>query len=205
MGDAIKGTEGYTEQAKDLLECYESFSFEEAHAATLSFMPSEPSLVLDIGAGTGRDAAHFAKMGNRVVAVEPTGAFRLAAARLHPSPSIEWLDDSLPELKRVVERGACFDLVMMTAVWMHLDETERRMAMPVVASLIPPGGRMIMSLRHGPFAPGRRMFAVTAQETVALAAAEGLISLANLHLESVQDLNRRAGITWSNMAFEKRG
>jgi len=49
------------------------------------------------------------------------------------------------------------------------------------------------------------MFAVTAQETVALAAAEGLISLANLHLESVQDLNRRAGITWSNMAFEKRG
>jgi hypothetical protein len=37
----------------------------------------------------------LAAMGHRVVAVEPTAALRARAAILHPSPRIEWLDDSL--------------------------------------------------------------------------------------------------------------
>lgn len=41
---------------------------------------------------------------------------------LHASPMIEWLDDSLPDLVAVRARKEEFDLLMMTAVWMHLDE-----------------------------------------------------------------------------------
>jgi len=49
---------------------------------------------------------------------------------LHPSPMIEWLDDSLPDLAVMRARGEEFDVVMLTAVWMHLDKLQRRRAMP---------------------------------------------------------------------------
>jgi len=42
------------------------------------------------------------------------------------------------------------------------------------AALLRNGGIMIMSLRHGPIPPGRRMFEVSAEETMALAQRPGL-------------------------------
>jgi len=50
---------------------------------------------------------------------------------LHPSPMIEWVDDSLPDLAVVRARGEEFDVVLQSAVWMHLDELQRRQAMPM--------------------------------------------------------------------------
>jgi 2-polyprenyl-3-methyl-5-hydroxy-6-metoxy-1,4-benzoquinol methylase len=85
----------------------------------------------------------------------------------------------LPALPVVTKRGDKFDVVMITAVWMHLDEAQRRRAMPVVASLLSPGGVMTLSLRHGPVPAGRRMLEVSARETIGLAAAEGLLSRPN--------------------------
>src|SRR5215216_3138794 len=114
--------ENYAEEAADLLDRYEAMSFAQVHRSVIHLIPAEPCRVLDIGAGTGRDAAGFAAMGHRVLAVEPTDAMRGGAMALHPSPLIEWLDDSLPELALVRRRGQQFDIVTMTAVWMHLDE-----------------------------------------------------------------------------------
>src|SRR5580704_1627355 len=57
---------------------------------------------------------------------------------------------------------------------MHLDEVQRRQTMPNVAALVRNGGVMIMSLRHGPVPPGRRMFDVSTEETIALAQPLGL-------------------------------
>jgi hypothetical protein len=71
--------------------------------------------VLDIGAGTARDAAGFAMLEHRVVAIE-TAALRTEARILHPSPNIEWLNDSLPDLTSLVGRGDTFDVVTLTAV-----------------------------------------------------------------------------------------
>ena len=74
------------------------------------------------------------------MAVEPTAALRAHGQRLHPDPNITWLDDSLPDLVSgfmpVRER---YDLILMTAVWMHLDEDERGRALPRVAALLAPG------------------------------------------------------------------
>ena len=117
----VKGTAGYAEEAPELLVRYESCGFEEAHEAVLDLLPAHAGDVLDVGAGTGRDAAHLAAKGNRVVAVEPAAALREAAAELHPSAAIEWVDDGLPALGTVVERGSRFDLILMSAVWMHMD------------------------------------------------------------------------------------
>ena len=50
---------------------------------------------------------------------------RAHGMRLHPSPQIEWVDDYLPELAVLSARGETFDVVMLMAVWMHLDEAQR--------------------------------------------------------------------------------
>jgi protein-L-isoaspartate O-methyltransferase len=42
--------------------------------------------VLDVGAGSGRDAAWFAARGHDVVAVEPTSAMRSEGQHRHPDP-----------------------------------------------------------------------------------------------------------------------
>src|ERR1700719_2737872 len=166
------GTEGYADEAQALMRRYESISFTDVHRSILHLIPTVRSRILDIGSGTGRDAAGFAAMGHDVTAVEPTAELRSAAAALHPSRRIEWLDDALPDLPHLHERGETFDVVMLTAVWMHLDEQQRRRAMPRVARLVRGGGVMVLTLRHGPVPPGRRMFEVTADETTRLAAAE---------------------------------
>jgi SAM-dependent methyltransferase len=199
----IAGTRGYGEEADDLVERYESIPFLDKHRAVLHLIPGVPSSVLDIGAGTGADAAWLADRGHRVVAVEPTEALRVPGMALHASAPIEWVDDSLLQLMLTLARGQTFDLVMMTAVWMHLDEAERGQAMPNVASLIGRGGVLIMSLRHGPFSSRRRMFEVSAEETAQLARAHGLRSILSLRGPSVQPVNRQAGVTWSHLAFER--
>jgi hypothetical protein len=73
--------------------------------------------------------------------------------------------------------------------------------MPKVASLVRGGGTAVLSLRHGPVPPGRRMFDVSAAETVGLAAAEGL-GLA-LRLDDGADSLGRPGVRWTRLAFSK--
>jgi len=194
-------TSGYANEAPALLETYERISPEVLHRPVWHLLPASPSRVLDIGAGSGRDAAHFAAMGHRVVAVEPVDALREGAMKLHPSPRIEWLADSLPSLALVRARGEIFDAVLATAVWMHLDESERAEAMPSAASLVAPGGVLILSLRHGPIPPGRRMFDVSSDETIALAGREGLTCLVNAVTGSVQV--KQPDVTWTRLGFRK--
>jgi len=199
----IRGTRGYSEHATELIERYESLSFTYKHEAVLHLVPHTPTKAMDIGAGTGSDAAWLAEQGHQVVAVEPTEAFREHGLKHHPPPLIEWVNDALPRLELVAQRRHEFGLVMLTAVWMHLDEQERRAAMPVVASLLAPGGLLIMALRHGPVPNERTMFVVSAEETVALAEAQGLRCVLNVHAESKLAENREAGVTWSRVAFAK--
>lgn len=197
-----ESTAGYAQEAPGLLKAYEAIAVEDVHRPVWHLISTEPARLLDIGAGTGRDAAHFATMGHQVVAVEPVDELRDGAKALHPSPRIEWLKDGLPALSALRARGETFDLVLATAVWMHLDESQRAEAMSAVASLVKPGGVLILSLRHGPIPPGRRMFDVSTEETIALAAREGLHCIVNTVTASVQA--GKPGVTWSRLAFRKQ-
>lgn len=198
---AVPGTQGYAEQAGELIGRYEAVAFLDKHRAALHLLPAAPGLVLDVGAGTGADAAWFASRGHRVVAVEPTGALRGAGMALHPSPAIEWVDDSLPHLAAVAARGPVFDAVMLTAVWMHLDEAERRAALSTLAGLLAPDGVLVFSLRHGPVPAGRRMFEVSGEETIALGREHGLRPVLQARRASVQPANRQAGVRWTYLVF----
>jgi predicted TPR repeat methyltransferase len=89
---------------------------------------------------------------------------------------------------------------MATAVLMHLDAGEREQAMTNVAGLLAPGGLFILSLRHGPVPPGRRMFEVRGEETIAHAEASGLVLA---HRDERGDMFDRGDVTWTVLAFRR--
>lgn len=194
---------GYSDEVDSLFERYESRNPAGIHAPWVHLFPEAPARILDIGAGTGRDAAWFASLGHSVLAVEPTDALREGAAKLHPEPEIEWLDDILPAIPNVMARGETYDLILMHAVWMHLTEAERADGMANLAQLLLPGGRIAMSQRHGPVPKGRRMFEISGEETIALAAQHGLTNLYHARAESIQAENRANRIEWTKLVFEK--
>jgi SAM-dependent methyltransferase len=200
MTSSVAGTAGYDEQASALAEQYESIEFEAVHGDVLHLFPPPPARVLDVGAGSGRDAAALAARGHRVVAAEPSSELRREGERLHAGAAIEWIDDSLPGLARLRARGERFDLVLLSAVWMHLDAAERSDAMASLAALLAPKGVAILSLRHGPVPAGRRMFDVTAAETIGLAATHGL---ACRHNDTRRDPHARPGVSWSVLALAR--
>ena len=199
---AVPGAAGYGESAAVLAVRYESITFAEVYRDLLHLLPEAPVAVLDIGAGTGRDAAELARRGHRVVAVEPTAALRSAALQLHDAVPILWLDDHLPALAKVRRLKPRFSLILLTAVWMHLDRIERLAAMEAVAELTAPGGQVFMSLRHGPIPEDRRMFDVSAVETIRLA------TRFDLHCDCQverADMLGRPNVTWSFLALRKQG
>ncbi len=200
MSARANGTQGYAEEADKLAVSYETLTFEGVQREVLHLIPTAPCHALDIGAGTGRDAAALAARGHQVTALEPTAQLRALGQRLHAAADIAWIDDSLPGLELLRTTGPQFDLVMATAMWMHLDEAEREAAMRNVAPLVAPGGKFLMSLRYGPVPAGRRMFAVPADETIAQAAENGL-SL--IHRSDREDMKGRDGVRWTCLAFRR--
>jgi hypothetical protein len=68
---------------------------------------------------------------------------------------------------------------------------------------------MIVSLRHGPVLPGRRMFEVSAEETIRLGQAQGLHPVLTTSAQSMQDRGKEAdplgcaGVSWTRLAFVK--
>ncbi len=203
MANSIPGTAGYEVQSSNLFGRYENIPFEDVHAPVSEFLPANPSTILDIGAGSGRDAAHFAKHGHSVVAVEPTDGFRTRAIARHRHANIEWIDDGLPDLTELQDRSEDFDLIMLTAVWMHLETEERERGMVRLADLSKAGGHVIMMVRHGPVPEGRRMFDVTDKETMDLAVRNGFETLLNVQTPSLREPNKSAGVTWTRLVFRK--
>ncbi|MET8871545.1 class I SAM-dependent methyltransferase [Nocardia sp. NPDC004604] len=196
---AMTSTAGYGEAAEALAEQYESVTFTEVHREVLHLFPTRPSSVLDIGAGSGRDAAALTARGHRVVAAEPTAELRALGQRLHADQEIEWVDDALPALPGLAAQERRFDLILLTAVWMHLDERQRASAMARLVGLLESKGRVVLSLRHGPIPVGRRMFPVSAEETIGLAQSHGLNVV---HEAQREDPHGRPGVAWTCLGLQ---
>lgn len=195
--------DGYAASATpELIARYDTIPVEAIYAPVLDLFPVRPSRIADIGAGTGRDSGWLAGLGHSLLAIEPVDELRCAGMKLHASPSISWLKDALPALDHV-PAGSAFDLLLLGAVWQHLDDEARGPAMRRLAGLMAPDGTIIMSLRHGPGAPNRPVFPVSPERTVADAQAAGLRLLRQRRADSVQAENRAAGVYWTWLAFLK--
>jgi SAM-dependent methyltransferase len=193
--------QGYADDAEEFVRRYEAISCAEMYSVVAHLFPKKAGRLIDIGAGTGRDAAWFAARGFEVVAVEPVAEFRTAGVSLHRSRRIAWLNDTLPELDLALQNGDTFDVVLVSGVWQHLDTQQRRVAMPNLAALVAPGGLVIMSLRHGPGAPERPCFPIPVDATIELAVTNGLELVFRQSTQSIQVQNRAAGVTWTWLVF----
>jgi SAM-dependent methyltransferase len=194
---------GYARDAAELIPRDEALRTEDVLAWVSELLPDRPGRVLDVGAGTGRDAAWFAARRHDVVAVEPVPELRRAGKDLHRLANIAWVDDSLPVLGRIGPHKAAFDLILAIGVWQHLRPREQRLAMATLAALLAPKGRLIISIRHGPGAPTRPCYPAGVDRIVGWGESEHLGLLMRRAADSVQPQNREAGVRWTWLCMER--
>jgi SAM-dependent methyltransferase len=194
--DVIRWYDGH---AAVIASHYEAVPPEELHSWLVGLLPERPhSLALDLGAGTGRDAAWLASKGFDVVAVEPSGGMRAEAQKRHTESQIRWLEDHLPALPATLRLGLAFDLVLMSAVWQHVPQSDRPRAFRKLVSLLKSGGLLAITLRHGPAEPEREMEAVSLEEVETLARSHGMIVVRVAELPDRQD---RPEVHWTGVAL----
>lgn len=113
----------YQLHATELAARYQQVSSRTVHCDWLTLLKpwflAAPRRLLDVGAGSGRDAAFLAGLhqGNTVVAVEPCQALAAQGQCHTREAAVAWVNDAVPALSRVT---GTFDLIMLSAVWMHL-------------------------------------------------------------------------------------
>lgn len=189
----------YSIHAHRLAPLYDSIPFDRIHAPLINWLPYPPAQVLDVGAGSGRDAAWFAAKGYEVVAVEPVAEMMEHAKAAHPHPNIRWISDSLPALTKVIATGLQFDLIHLSAVFMHLPRADRDRAFRKLTLLLNPGGRIHITLRQGPVEPERGLHDVPDSEMEALAREHGaLIEFTTTTPDSLD----RPEVTWRHFLFQ---
>ncbi len=187
----------YDAHAEMLADRYEAVSPERVHGWLTDLLPSQPATILDVGAGSGRDAAWLAYKGYEVVAVEPSSGLRTMARERHDVPRIQWISDSLPGLKRTFRTGLAFDVILVSAVWMHVAPSDRARAFRKLITLLKPGGVLAITLRSGSAEAGRTFHPVSAAEIKRLARDHG--AFVERENTAADQLGRRE-IRWEQLA-----
>ncbi|MEZ5503364.1 MAG: class I SAM-dependent methyltransferase [Halioglobus sp.] len=145
----MTSTDFYDQHATALSDQYNAMASAVVHRCWQEkHLSDQPGFACDIGAGSGRDANWLATRGWDVVAVEPSAGMR-AAATANAHPKVTWLDDRLPDLDRLRSLGHRFDLILLSAVWMHVPPTKRERAFRILSELLKPAGVLVITLRHG--------------------------------------------------------
>jgi 2-polyprenyl-3-methyl-5-hydroxy-6-metoxy-1,4-benzoquinol methylase len=192
----------YSDHANDLFRFYQSADPELLHQSWSDLLPDQLGLACDIGAGSGRDATWIASKGWGVIAVEPADELRRlgeqhTSSQTMQKGSVTWLDDRLPELKRLRALEQRFQLILISAVWMHLKPNEHERAIRIISELLAPVGLLIISLRHGPDDAGR-FYPFETDNIIELAQNCGLtLSRDNRGLPDAS----RSLVTWDYLVF----
>lgn len=190
------------DSAHALCDLYESATFEEVHHSWRKHLPNVPGLALDVGAGSGRDAAALRARGWDVVAVDCSADMLDEAKSRHPHAGIKWIHDALPELPIISGQGTLFKFILCSAVWMHLGPSERSRAMMTITGLLQESGVAVITLRHPPD-PKRQMFNVTVEETRALAGCNGLAVVQATHAHDPAPAWGRRDVSWSTVVLRR--
>lgn len=188
----------YAANAGTMARRYDSVTTDTVLAELLDLIPPPPAPVLDIGAGSGRDTDWFLSRGHAVTAAEPVAQFRQMIIARAPSASV--VDSALPDLGGLSGR---FGLILVNAVWHHLDPEARDQALRRLAALLDPDGRLFLALRRGPVPPGARLHDLDPDTESARAAAAGLALLRRHDAPAHDPETAAAGISWTWLALAK--
>lgn len=193
----------YQYHAHELAVRYQQIPARAVHGDWLTLLEPwlevAPRRLLDVGAGSGRDAAFLAGLnsGNNVVAVEPCHALSALGQHHTRTLAVTWVNDSMPALSHVI---GPFDLILLSAVWMHLSLADRPLALVRLGELLSPQGYLVLSLRFSVSEQEMReraMFPVSLEEVECLARKEGLTILHASALQ--QDVMARGELSWQSL------
>ena len=107
------------------------------------FEPGET--ILEIGAGSGRDAARLRALGARVDAVEPSAGLRQLALATHPELSGRVHNGFLPGgLPREIKEK--YDGILLSAVIMHIPDAELFDTAFSLRERLTRGGKLLVSM-----------------------------------------------------------
>lgn len=188
----------YSQNAKRYFDQYRKLSFDAVHGHWLKHLPERAGFALDVGAGSGRDAAALAGRGWEVLAIEPADKLRELAQSATQEIGVQWMADHLPDLAHVRRLSYRFDLILVSAVWMHLPPAQRERAFRILTELLAPGGLLVITLRHGPSLDERVFHEANCDELEALARRRALLTL---QVARDEDRSGRDAVWWETLVF----
>jgi len=200
----------YNDHAEILAAQYLSKTFEEVHSSwlhhLLPLLAKNTLSILDVGAGSGRDVHYLAQRAQgketQIIAIEPAITLAKMGQVLTRDLPVSWIEDSLPQLQKVVGLAQQFDLILLSAVWMHLSPSERPLALATLSRLLNLTGLLVISLRHGPSPDARVMHPVSADELLALAA-DCQLALKDSSQDETDKLGRTQ-VHWQTLVFTSK-
>ncbi|MBU2894959.1 class I SAM-dependent methyltransferase [Colwellia sp. D2M02] len=189
----------YSDNATALFDQYQSLSFDVVHQSWLSSINlSKYKTALDIGAGSGRDALALHDFGLCVTAIEPAQPLMDKGIAL-TGDKVSWKSDTLPELPSLNENT--YDVILISAVWMHLSKEQQRQSLKRLSSLLNDEGILVITLRHGEFNDGRKAFDVNSTRLIEGAKA---FNLTVLHTDNDTDQLNRPDVCWETVVFTRK-
>jgi SAM-dependent methyltransferase len=195
MGSTL---EYYDRHAERIAAHYEEVDFSATLEPVIAALPAG-ARVLELGCGSGRDAAALLARGFDVTATDGSAEILAEAARHHPELSHRLIHHALPgELP--FEAGS-FEAVLSMAVLMHLEAAELKSAYSAVHRVLRPGGLFAYSVNteragldaRGRDERGRHFTCLSPAEWERLHEAAGFQT--EWKKES-DDVTGRAGIRW---------
>lgn len=131
----------FNDRADELARQYNALDRAKVHADLLSMLPEGQALkVLDIGAGSGADAAMFADRGHTVLACEPAEALRKNGEETFKNKNIKWSSDVLPEMSAASDAAAPFDVITSVGVLQYVPEENRASSLSKMFFMAAKGG-----------------------------------------------------------------
>ncbi|HSL61061.1 MAG TPA: class I SAM-dependent methyltransferase [Desulfotignum sp.] len=133
----------YIHHWKDLVRRYESADVRDLHALLADSFPPGARL-LELGCGSGRDAAFMLAQGFDVVASDAVQEMIDAAAACHPALAGRLCRICLP--RDLTQNLGPFDGIYAVATFMHLARPAIRYVFSGIRRILVPGGRLFFSV-----------------------------------------------------------
>lgn len=200
LTDPQDAVDYYDQDALAFARRYDGVTFESVHAGLADWLPAAGATVLDVGAGSGRDARALAARGFQVTAVEPSAAFRQMARE---DDRIVWIDDRLPGLSSLQAKDQRFAFILCSAVLMLVPPHELDPSFAAMAQLLGSGGILAINVRNP--VPGEPAELAHPHSDDDILTAAGDAGLFVIKRDMASDALGREGHFWRTFIFRQNG
>jgi 2-polyprenyl-3-methyl-5-hydroxy-6-metoxy-1,4-benzoquinol methylase len=138
----------YDNSAEILVGRYESAQMTETRNLLLRHIPCGKR-VLEIGCGSGRDAAFLLSKGFQVVAIDPSNKMVAAALQRHPELQGHLFCSGMPLFDGNPLLNGVFDAALAIATIMHMTDSDLVKSASQLQDMISPDGLLMVSSSIG--------------------------------------------------------